>query len=109
MREVQHHSGCGHKHGASSPERRRVICAPPWRIPDVHLHQYLLDGVVAQGRPELLFRGPQVDEACVQRVRMQSRSRNWSLSRPWSWKSALRKWHVRRSGGGCGSAAGRER
>ena len=76
MHEVQRHSGSGHKHGASSPERRRVICAPPWRIPDVHLHlhEYLLDGVVAQGRPKLLFRAAQAHEACVERV--QSPSRN---------------------------------
>ena len=43
------------------------------------------------------------------RMRMQSRSRNWSLIRPWGCESALRKWHTRRSVGGCGSGAGRVR
>ena len=28
---------------------------------------------------------------------------------PWSCKSALRKWHMRRSVGGCGAGAGRVR
>ena len=75
----------------------------------VHMHLCVLDGVVAQGRLELLFRGPQVDEACVQRVRMRSRSRNWSLIRPCGCKSAVRKWYVWRSVGGCCSVAGRVR
>ena len=34
----------------------------------VHLHLCMLDGVVAQGRQGLAFRGAQVDEACVRRV-----------------------------------------
>ena len=75
----------------------------------VHLHLCVLDGVVAQGRSGLVFRGAQVDEACVERVRMQSRLRNWSLIRPWGCKAALRKWHMRRGVGGCGSGAGRVR
>ena len=40
-------------------------------------------------------------------VRMQSRFRIWSLIRRWGCKSALRKWHMRRSVGGCGAGAGR--
>ena len=75
----------------------------------VHLHLCVLDGVVAQGQSGLVFRGAQVDEACVERVRMQSRLRNWSLIRPWGCKAALRKWHMRRGVGGCGSGAGRVR
>ena len=43
------------------------------------------------------------------RVRMQSRSRNRCLFKPWGCKSALRKWHMRRGVGGCGSDAGRVR
>ena len=34
----------------------------------VHLHLCVLDGVVAQGRWGLEFRGAQVDEACAERV-----------------------------------------
>ena len=34
-------------------------------------------------------------------VPLQSRSRNWSLIRRWGCKSAPRKWHMRRSVGGC--------
>ncbi|MDA1330769.1 MAG: hypothetical protein O3B43_06880 [Chloroflexi bacterium] len=34
-----------------------------------------------------------------------SPEQNWSLIRPWGCKSALRKWHMRRSVGGCGSGA----
>ena len=34
----------------------------------VHLHFCMLDGVVAQGRQGLAFRGAQVDEACVDRA-----------------------------------------
>ena len=34
----------------------------------VHLHLFILDGVVAPGRHGLAFRGKQVDEACVERV-----------------------------------------
>ena len=37
----------------------------------------------------------------TRRARMQSRFRTWSLIRPWSCKTALRKWHMRRSVGGC--------
>ena len=65
----------------------------------VHMHLCALDGVVARGRSGLVFRGAQVDEACVERVQMQSRSRNWSLIRRWGCKSALRKWHLRLSVG----------
>ena len=75
----------------------------------VHMHLCVLDGVGAQGRSGLVFRGAQVDEACVQRVRMQSRSRNWSLIRRWGCKSAIRKWHMRRRVGVCSSGAGRVR
>ena len=35
----------------------------------------MLDGVVAQGRQGLVFRGAQVDEACVQRVQAAVRQR----------------------------------
>ena len=35
--------------------------------------------------------------------------RNWSLIRQWGCKSALRKWHMRRSVVECGSGAGRVR
>lgn len=31
----------------------------------MHLHLCMLDGVVAQGRQGLVFRGARVDEACV--------------------------------------------
>ena len=41
----------------------------------VHLHLCMLDGVVAQGRQGLVFRGAQVDEACVQRVQAEVRQR----------------------------------
>ena len=41
----------------------------------VHLHLCMLDGVVAQGRQGLAFRGAQVDEACVQRVQAAVRQR----------------------------------
>ena len=34
----------------------------------VHMHLCVLAGVVAQGRSGLVFRGAQVDEACVKRV-----------------------------------------
>ena len=68
----------------------------------LHMHLCVLDGVVAQVLPALVFRGAEVDEACVQR--MQSRSRNWSLIRPGGCKSALRKWHMRRSVEGCGES-----
>ena len=43
------------------------------------------------------------------RVRMQSRSQNLSLFKRWGCKSARRKWHMRRSAGGCGAGAGRVR
>ena len=42
-------------------------------------------------------------------VRMQSRFRIWSLIIPWGCKSALRKWHQRRSVVGCGAGGGRVR
>ena len=35
----------------------------------------MLDGVVAQGRRRLAFRGAQVDEACVERVQALVRQR----------------------------------
>ena len=35
----------------------------------------MLDGVVAQGRQGLAFRGAQVDEACVERVQTAVRQR----------------------------------
>jgi len=41
----------------------------------VHLHLCMLDGVVAQGRQGLAFRGAQVDEACVERVQALVRQR----------------------------------
>ena len=41
----------------------------------VHLHLCMLDGVVAQGRQGLVFRGARVDEACVERVRAAVRQR----------------------------------
>ncbi len=41
----------------------------------VHLHLCVLDGVVAQGRQGLAFRGAQVDEACVERVQGLVRQR----------------------------------
>ena len=41
----------------------------------VHLHLCILDGVVAQGRQGLAFRGAQVDEACVKRVQVLVRQR----------------------------------
>ena len=41
----------------------------------VHLHFCMLDGVVAQGRQGLAFRGAQVDEACVERVQARVRQR----------------------------------
>ena len=41
----------------------------------VHLHLCMLDGVVAQGRQGLAFRGAQVDEACVERVQAAVRQR----------------------------------
>ena len=41
----------------------------------VHLHLCMLDGVVAQGRQGLAFRGAEVDEACVQRVQTAVRQR----------------------------------
>ena len=41
----------------------------------VHLHLCMLDGVVAQGRQGLAFRGAQVDEACVERVQGLVRQR----------------------------------
>ena len=41
----------------------------------VHLHLCMLDGVVAQGRQGLTFRGAQVDEACVERVQALVRQR----------------------------------
>ena len=41
----------------------------------VHLHLCMLDGVVAQGRQGLAFRGAQVDEACVERVQARVRRR----------------------------------
>ena len=43
----------------------------------VHLHLCMLDGVVAQGRQGLAFRGAQVDEACVQRVQGLAWSGDW--------------------------------
>ncbi len=41
----------------------------------VHLHLCMLDGVVAQGRQGLVFRGARVDEACVERVQAAVRQR----------------------------------
>ena len=41
----------------------------------VHLHLCVLDGVVAQGRWGLEFRGAQVDEACAERVQALVRQR----------------------------------
>ena len=41
----------------------------------VHLHLCMLDGVVAQGRQGLAFRGAEVDEACVERVQAAVRQR----------------------------------
>ena len=41
----------------------------------VHLHFCMLDGVVAQGRQGLAFRGAQVDEACVEGVQARVRQR----------------------------------
>ena len=41
----------------------------------VHLHLCILNGVVAQGRQELVFRRARVDEACVQRVQAAVRQR----------------------------------
>ena len=41
----------------------------------VHMHLWLLDGVVAQGRSGLVFRGSQVDEACAERVQAAVRQR----------------------------------
>ena len=41
----------------------------------VPLHFCILDGVVAQGRQGLAFRGVQVDEACVERVQALVRQR----------------------------------
>ena len=41
----------------------------------VHLHLCILNGVVAQGRQGLVFRGAQVDEACVERVQAAVRQR----------------------------------
>ena len=72
-----------------------------------HMHLCVLDGVVAQVLPALVFRGAEVDEACVQG--MQSRSRNWSLIRHWVCKFALQKWQMRPSVGRCGSGACRLR
>ena len=42
-------------------------------------------------------------------VRMPSRSRPWSLMRPWGCKSALRNCHIRRGVGGRNSGVGRLR
>ncbi len=39
----------------------------------VHLHLGIRDGVVAQGRQGLVFRGARVDEACVQRAAVYQR------------------------------------
>ncbi len=41
----------------------------------MHLHLCMLDGVVAQGRQGLVFRGARVDEACVERVQAAVRQR----------------------------------
>ena len=41
----------------------------------MHLHLCILNGVVAQGRQELVFRRARVDEACVQRVQAAVRQR----------------------------------
>ena len=45
----------------------------------------------------------------TRRVRPLSRFRTWSLIRPWGCKSALRKWHIRRSVSGCGAGVVRVR
>ena len=45
----------------------------------VHLHLCMLDGVVAQGRQGLVFRGARVDEACVERVQAAVRQRALGL------------------------------
>ena len=42
---------------------------------DLHMHLCVLDGVVAQGRPGLVFRGAPVDEACAERVQVAVRQR----------------------------------
>ena len=41
-----------------------------WRALNAHVHLHLcvLDGVVAKGRPGLVFRGTQEYEACAERV-----------------------------------------
>jgi hypothetical protein len=38
-----------------------------------HFHLCMLDGVVAQGRQGLVFRGAVADEACVQRAAVYQR------------------------------------
>ena len=60
----------------------------------VHLHLCMLDGVVAQGRQELVFRGARVDEACVERSTVYRRRRT---ERSGVGNSVLQRRHVRRS------------
>ena len=52
----------------------------------VHLHLCMLDGVVAQGRQGLAFRGAEVDEACVERVQTAVRQRVLEL---FEWRGLL--------------------
>ena len=60
----------------------------------VHLHLCMLDGVVAQGRQGLVFRGARVDEACVERSTVYRRRRT---ERSGVGNSVLQRRHVRRS------------
>ncbi len=56
---------------AKAARSGRVLCVHRFGATlnaHVHLHSYMLDGVVAPGRQALAFRGAQVDEACVERV-----------------------------------------
>ncbi len=41
-----------------------------------HMHLFVLDGVLEQGRSGLVFRGAQVDEACAERVQAATRLDN---------------------------------
>ena len=73
MREVQRATAGASTSTAPAARSGRVSFVHRfWAALNAHvnLHLCVLDGVVAQGRPGLVFWGSQVYEACVERVHL---------------------------------------
>ena len=78
MREVQRATAGASTSTAAADRSGGVLfvhCFGATLNAHVHLHLYMLDGVVAQGRQGLVFRRAEVDEACVERVQAAVRQR----------------------------------